>query len=430
VHNNADDYQVRDDVSWVKGSHQFKFGASWALYKKVQDLFGPTQGSFGFNGQYTGNDFADFLLGLSNSYNELAVQDKGYWNNISPAAYFQDNWKVGPRLTLNLGLRWDGIPHTYEANNRMSNFYPGLYNPANAALLSSDSNSILPTSPGLGPSPNSILNGYQFYLNGIGVSGKNGIPKGLVKDSWLDFGPRVGFAYDLTGAGKTVLRGGFGIMYERIQGNDMYNAGPNQPFSASVTFNNVSLSYNPVRLSRLRFPSAASPALRIQTIGAHPATNTAWEYNTSFRPVRYCLSHTSAIRTGIRTTIAKPISRTPAFCPVSSLETQAARTTRLFRFSASTPSTLQRMRKTVITTACRLNCAPVFTIHSRCRQPTRFPARLIPHQVPVTSAEISPVFRTHMTAPMTTARAAATALTSHSPASFTSFRSSGVRKTC
>ncbi len=229
-HNKADDYQLRDDVSWVKGSHQFKFGASWALYKKAQDLFGPTQGSFSFNGQYTGNDFADFLLGLSNSYNELAVQDKGYWNNVSPAVYFQDNWKVTPKLTLNLGLRWDGIPHTYEAHNRMSNFYPGLYNPANAALLASDNNSILPNSPGLGTSPNPILNGYQFYLNGIGFEGKNGIPKGLVKDAWLNFGPRLGFAYGLGSSGNTVLRGGFGIMYERIQGNDMYNAGPNQPY--------------------------------------------------------------------------------------------------------------------------------------------------------------------------------------------------------
>jgi hypothetical protein len=241
-HNKADDYQVRDDLSWIHGSHQFKFGASWALYKKIQDLFGQTQGNFNFNGAYTGNDFADFLLGYANSYQELAVQDKGYWNNISPAAYVQDNWKVTPRLTLNLGLRWDGIPHTYEANNRMSNFYPGLYNSANAAQLASGGNSILPTSPGLGPSPNPLLSGYQFYLNGIGIPGQNGIPKGLVKDAWLNFGPRVGFAYDLTGGGKTIVRGGFGIMYERIQGNDMYNAGPNQPFSASVTFNNVSLS--------------------------------------------------------------------------------------------------------------------------------------------------------------------------------------------
>jgi hypothetical protein len=257
-HNKADDYQVRDDVSWMHGAHQFKFGASWALYKKVQDLFGPTQGSFSFNGQYTGNDFADFLLGLSNSYTELAVQDKGYWNNVSPAAYFEDNWRVNSRLTLNLGLRWDGIPHTYEANNRMSNFYPNLYSGANYPIFGdSAGNSISPSSPGLGPSPNPILNGYLFYLNGIGFADKNGIPKGLVKDQWANFGPRIGFAYDLTGAGKTVIRGGFGIMYERIQGNDMYNAGPNQPFSASVTNNNVSLS-NP-NLSLLSGTALTAP---------------------------------------------------------------------------------------------------------------------------------------------------------------------------
>jgi hypothetical protein len=57
----------------------------------VQDLFGDTQGVFNFNGNYTGSDFGDFLLGLGNSYNELGVQDHGFWNNVSPAAYFQDN---------------------------------------------------------------------------------------------------------------------------------------------------------------------------------------------------------------------------------------------------------------------------------------------------------------------------------------------------
>ena len=255
-HNKADDYQIREDMSWIKGAHQFKFGASWALYAKVQDLFGDTQGGFSFNGIYTGNDFADYLLGYANSYTELAVQDHGNWKNISPAAYFLDNWKVNNRLTLNLGLRWDGIPHTYEANNRMSNFYTFLYNPANAALLL-PGGTISPSSPGLGTSPNPILNGYQFYLNGIGIAGQNGIPTNLVQNSWLNFGPRIGFAYDLTGSGKTVVRGGFGIMYERIQGNDVYNAGPNIPFSSSVTLNNISLS-NP-NLSLATGTTVAAP---------------------------------------------------------------------------------------------------------------------------------------------------------------------------
>ena len=240
--NKADDYQYRDDVSWTKGSHQLKMGASFSLYKKIQDLFGDTQGQFNFNGSYTGNDFADFLLGYSNQYTELAVQDNGRWDNKSYALYFQDNWRVNSRLTLNLGLRWDGIPHTYEESNRGSNFYPNLYNAANAAILLPGGNAISPSSPGLGVSPNLLLKGYQFYLNGIGLAGQNGIPPGLVSNHWANFGPRIGFAYDLTGSGKTIIRGGFGSFYERVEGNDLYNGGPNVPYSSSVQFQNVFLS--------------------------------------------------------------------------------------------------------------------------------------------------------------------------------------------
>jgi len=247
-HNVANSYQWNDDFSWVKGSHQFKFGGSILWYTKVQDTFGNTNGSFNFKGTYTGNDFADFLLGYATSYTEQAVQDSGLWNSKSYALYVQDNWRVNKRLTVNLGLRWDGIPHTYELNNRMSNFYPNLYNPANRPILLPDG-SISPSSTGLITSPNSILNGYSFYGNGIGIAGKNGIPTGLVQNHWNNWGPRIGFAYDLTGNGKTILRAGFGIMYERIQGNDVYNGGGNIPFSASVTNNGVSLSNPAVLLS-------------------------------------------------------------------------------------------------------------------------------------------------------------------------------------
>jgi len=246
--NKADDYQLRDDVSWTKGEHQFKLGGSWALYKKVQDLFGTTQGAFNFDGTYSGSDFADFLLGDAKSYSELAVQDHGLWNNVSWATYIQDNWRMNRNLTLNLGVRWDGVPHTYEANDRMGNFYPSLYNGADAAILLPDG-TVSPSSPGLGSSPNPILAGIPLYLNGIGIPEQHGIPKGLVNNHWAAIGPRVGFAYDITGTGKTVVRGGFGIMYERIQGNDMYNAGPNIPFSLNVTNNSVMLENPSVLLA-------------------------------------------------------------------------------------------------------------------------------------------------------------------------------------
>ncbi len=241
--NKADSYGITDSIAWTKGSHQIKVGGSWLYFLKAQPLQVSTQGNFGFNGSFTGYDFADFLLGYAQTYSEAALKDTRHWNSKSYALFVQDDWRATPRLTLNLGLRWDGVPHTYEANGQMSNFYPNLYNPGATPTFAAGNGQIAPTSAGLGTSPNPILAGYQFYLNGIGIPGITpGVGKGLVANHWLAFGPRVGFAYDLTGGGKNIVRGGFGIMYERIQGNDMYQAGANVPFSSSATLNNVSLS--------------------------------------------------------------------------------------------------------------------------------------------------------------------------------------------
>jgi carboxypeptidase family protein len=272
--NKADDYQVRDDLSWTRGAHQLKFGFSWAIYKKVQDWFATTQGNFTFNGSFTGNDFADYLLGFGQQYTENAVKHSGNWNNISPAAYIQDNWRVNNRLTLNLGLRWDGIPHTYEANNKTANFYPNLYDTSKKATFDNAGHicsgptdpGCTAASPGLGTSPDPVLAGLQFYTNGMGIGGVGGIPKNLVDNSWAKFGPRVGFAYDLTGRGQTVIRGGFGIMYERIQGNDMYNTANNTPFNASPTLNNVSLSDPGTSVSQ-NIPRITAAALPILAVG-------------------------------------------------------------------------------------------------------------------------------------------------------------------
>jgi len=254
--NKADSYQIRDDVSWSKGRHQMKIGFGWLLYKKNQDWFKNTQGNFQFNGSFTGNDFADYLLGTASNYTEDAVKSAGNWNNVSWSTYFQDNFRATNRLTLNLGLRWDGIPHTYEASNNMANFYPELYDPAKAATLAAGGGAVDPASAGLGTSPDPALPG-QFYVNGIGQCGVGSIPKGCVNDAWKNFGPRLGFAYDISGNGKTVIRGGYGIMYERIQGNDVYNNAGTVPLAASINFNNVGLS-TPTAPLATGVPSAGS----------------------------------------------------------------------------------------------------------------------------------------------------------------------------
>ena len=229
--NEANDYQLRDDISWTKGSHQLKFGLSRMQYKKVQSWFANTEGNFNFNGSFTspsgctgsssvscGYDFADFLLGYSQQYTENAVQQTGHWNNLSYGAYAQDNWRATRRLTLNLGLPLGRMPHTYEANQQSANFYPNLYNPANAATFWNDGSgnicSAAASATGNFGAPlqapdwataRSDSGGTTVLYQRNGNRRRERIPKGLVNNTWKNFGLRVGFAYDLTGQGKTVV---------------------------------------------------------------------------------------------------------------------------------------------------------------------------------------------------------------------------------
>jgi hypothetical protein len=251
--NNATNFQERDDLFWSKGSHNFKFGGSFMHYTKNQVIGGDTEGQYTFNGNYTahyatngqttavGNSFADMLLGLTQNYTEEQLQDRRHYRENFASVYAMDDWHAFPRLTLNLGLRYETLPHSYEKYNRLSNFVPSSYNTQDRAVFNADG-SIDASGPGVGSVSGIPLSSDLFYLNGIALAGQNGVSSGLVRNYWTALQPRVGFAFDLLGSGRTVLRGAGGLFFNQIEGEDLYNAASNPPFSSSPSVNNVYFS--------------------------------------------------------------------------------------------------------------------------------------------------------------------------------------------
>ncbi len=230
---------IQDDVSWVHGNHVLQFGALYMFGIKRQNVFTNPQGSFTFTGVHTGDPAADFLLGLDNDYTEASTQKLGSYHYREFDWYAQDDWKVSPRLTLNLGLRWIYFSNDTVSGDQVTSFNPALYNASDAPQVNVNGSLVVNNLNQPLTSSGTIAN----TLNGLEYAGVNGVPSGFFIPVKTNFAPRVGFAYDVFGDGKTSLRGGYGIGYTRIPLERIYNAfGQNPPFNLSANILNSLLN--------------------------------------------------------------------------------------------------------------------------------------------------------------------------------------------
>ncbi len=210
-------YSVRDVFSATRGRHSLQFGGEQSLNKDIQQTLLNNYGVFTFTGkgnQSTGNALADFELGLPASITQDAPVT-AYDNSWVTGLFVQDNFRVFPRLTLNLGLRWDIQTPPTDTLNRESTFVAGVQSTVNPAA---------PTG--------------ELFV------GDPGVTRGTVPVRWHHVSPRIGLAWDPFGNGKTSVRAGAGIFYGMVSGNE-WNATSNfEPFAVRLGFTNVGKTYS------------------------------------------------------------------------------------------------------------------------------------------------------------------------------------------
>jgi len=243
-------------VSISHGNHSFKIGVD--VRRNLENsLFSVARGSYEFNDPiYFGADTPegqaagvnpDFCTSLActGSFNTnpqaFLSPSIRHWRNYEVGAYFQDDWKAAKRLTLNLGLRWDFYQRHTEADNQVTTFKLGPLDPSIPGIAGQVATANAPAgSPGCPTTgPDAIAPNTQI-LAGVCGPGGFAVANSLGPNQYKDFGPRVGFAWDIFGDGKTSMRGGFGISYEGTLYNPLSNSRWNPPF---YSFNAVGPYY-------------------------------------------------------------------------------------------------------------------------------------------------------------------------------------------
>jgi len=265
-------YTWKDNTVWTHGKQTYKFGFFLERYQKNETFGSPVQGELSFDSGSavtTGNGLADMYLGRIAQYTEGSAQvngvavggyNKGHWRATMFEPYFEDDWKVNRKLTVNMGLRYYLFVPIHDVTHPTidSYFDPTLYNPAAEALLSPSGNLVV------SPATGNIAT-FENYGNGLVQCGVGSINAGCVKRSYGTFGPRFSFAYDPWGNGKTVVRAGYGIYYEYGNGNEANTEGleGNPPSALSPSGFNI-VGYNNIVPGAVGPPSIATLPPRIQ----------------------------------------------------------------------------------------------------------------------------------------------------------------------
>jgi hypothetical protein len=255
--NHASDLEdtLTDDWSWLRGNHYIQAGINIVFGTKRQTDFAASNGQWFFNGQFTGDPIADYLLGLPNQFQQASTETRPYVHYKIVSPYAQDRWKINRKLTVTAGIRLEYLPVPHPQRGYETIFDPARYNPANAPIVNNDG-TITPTAT-------------YDPLNGLIFNGVNGIPLNFADTYKYMWAPSVGFAYDVFGDGKTALRGGYGITYNRVPtGTDCsYFCGNNPPRVQSLTLINPPFP-NPA--GGVVAP-AGTPTMVSEDLNLHPA---------------------------------------------------------------------------------------------------------------------------------------------------------------
>ena len=250
------DISLSDNFTWIFGKHSLKTGALIVRNRKDQNGRSIYTGNVRFdpsgNTVTTGNAFADALLGNFRTYSEANDDPVGFFRFNQIEAFVSDSWKARKNLSFELGARYYHFGPTYTQANNIASFNPGRYDPSKAVT-------VIPTGPLAGTidltKGGDRFNGLVRAGNGIPADERGrvpatdaalalvptGAPLGFYQPS-DKLGPRFGFSYAPLNDDKTVVRGGFGMYYDKVEGNLIFSQVNVPPFVSTPSFSNGNLA--------------------------------------------------------------------------------------------------------------------------------------------------------------------------------------------